>query len=177
MYEKFGKLSLEGLNAKAEELVNSGDMDGLRDLAEENGLRDVVDIDMYVGGETDRLCEDVMDAAMARIELEADDLGAEEIMGDWADYIKSLVMEHEKVAEQVMNPEKSFIGCVGVLAAYSITHAEPVPQEIIKAMDAAVTDAQLKKLGLQRNHLRYTKIGMPGIGTAKKLIRGYYAEA
>ena len=175
MYEKFGKLSLEGLNAKAEELVNRGDMDGLRELAAENGLGELVD--MYAEGETDRLCEDVMDAAMARIELEADDLGAEEIMGDWADYIKSLVMEHEKVAEQVMNPEKSFIGCVGVLAAYSITHAEPVPQEIIKAMDAAVTDAQLKKLGLQRNHLRYTKIGMPGIGTAKKLIRGYYAEA
>ena len=175
MYEKFGKLSLEGLNAKGEELVNSGDMDGLRELAAENGLGELVD--MYAEGETDRLCEDVMDAAMARIDLEADDLGAEEIMGDWADYIRSLVMEHEEVAVQVMDPKKSFIGCVGVLAAYSITHAEPVPQEIIKAMDAAVTDAQLKKLGLQRNHLRYTKIGMPGIGTAKKLIRGYYAEA
>ena len=174
MYDSFGKLSLEGLNAKAEELVNSGDMDGLRDLANENGLGELAD--MYAEGESDWLCEDVMDAAMARIDIEADDLGAEEIMGDWADYIRSLVMENEEVADQVMNPKKSFKGCVGKLAAFAITHAEPLDPDIIKSMDKAVSDGQLSKLGLQRAHLQYTKIGMPGIGTAKKIIREYYAE-
>lgn len=174
MYERFGKLSIEGLNAKAEELVNGGDMDGLRELAAENGLGELVD--MYAEGETDRLCEDVMDAALARLDLEADDLGAEELMGDWVDYLRSLVVESKTFAKEIMNPGKSLKGCIGRLAIWSITHAEPLDPEIIKEMWSAVTDAQLKKLHMQRSHLDYTKIGMPGIGTAKKLIREYYTE-
>lgn len=174
MYETYGKLSLEGLNTKAEELMNAGDEDGVRSLAAENGLGEFVD--MYIKGETDYLCEDVMDAAMARLALEADDLGAEELMGDWVDYLNSLVMENEEFAEKIMNPEKSLKGCIGKLAVWSITHAEPLDKEIIEEMKAAVTDAQLKKLHMQRSHLDYTKIGMPGVGTAKKLIREYYGE-
>ena len=53
-------------------------------------------------------------------------------------------------------------------------HAEPAPPEVIKAIDKAVTDAQLQKLHMERRHVQWTKIGMPGIGTAKKLIREYY---
>lgn len=174
MYDTYGKLSLEGLNAKAEELLNSGDVDGMYELARENMLESLAD--MYNEGETDYLCEDVMDAAMARLDLEADDLGAEELMGDWVDYLRSLVMENEDFAEKIMNPEKSLKGCVGVLAAWSITHAEPLDPDIIKAMDKAVTDTQLKKLKMQRSWIQYTKIGMPGMGTAKKLIREYYGE-
>ncbi|MGX8704286.1 MAG: hypothetical protein ACSW8H_07550 [bacterium] len=174
MFEKFGKMDLCGLNSKAEELLNAGETQEVRDLAAENGLADYAEA--YIDGETDYLCEDVMDAALARIDLEADDLGAEEIMGDWADYIRSLIVDSDEFTEKVMQPEKSFKGCVGVLAGYSITHAEPLDQDIIKAMDKAVTDAQLKKLGLQRSHLKYTKIGMPGIATAKRLIREYYEE-
>ena len=52
--------------------------------------------------------------------------------------------------------------------------AGTAPSEVIKAIDKAVTDAQLKKLHMERRHVQWTKIGMPGIGTAKKLIREYY---
>ena len=97
-------------------------------------------------------------------------------MGDWADYIRSLVLDNEDIARAVMDRERSFIGCVGKLAVYSIMHAEPAPPEIIKAMKDAVTDAQLKKLHMEKRHIEYTKIGMPGMGTAKRLIREYYGE-
>jgi hypothetical protein len=157
------------------ELANEGDEVALGRLAAENGIP-MDSVKAYMNMESDYLCEDVTDAALGRIDIEADDIGAEEIMGDWADYIRSLIMDKEEFARKVMNPKKSFIGCVGQLAVYSVMHAEPVPKEIINAMKAAVTDAQLKKLHLEKRHLDYTKIGMPGIGTAKRIIRSYYEE-
>ena len=172
MYDNYGKMTLEGINAKAEELANAGDLDGLGILARENGIGWMAQ--PYADGESDYLCEDITDAALARIDIEADDLGAEEIMGDWADYVRALVMDSEDVANAVMNPKKSLVGCIGGLAAYGIMHAEPAPPEIIEAIDKAVTPTQLKKLHMDRRHIQYTKIGMPGIGTAKKLIREYY---
>ena len=175
MYDEFGKMDLFGINRKAEELANAGDNDAVYRLAKENGLPEDL-ASMYIEGETDYLCEDVTDAALGRIDIEADDIGAEEIMGDWADYIRALVLDNEDIARAVMDRERSFIGCVGKLAVYSIMHAEPVAPEIIKEMKAAVTGVQLKKLNMQKNHLDYTKIGMPGMGTAKRLIREYYGE-
>lgn len=176
MFDEFGRMDLDGINARAEELANAGNGDGVRQLAGENGLPDDL-VTAYLEGDTDYLCEDVTDAALGRIDIEADDLGAEEIMGDWADYVRALVMDSEKMAAAVMDPGKSFAGCVGTLAAWSIMHAEPAPSEVIKAIDKAVTDAQLKKLHMERRHVQWTKIGMPGIGTAKKLIREYYGGA
>lgn len=173
MFDTYGKLSLEELNQKAEELINAGDEVGLHRLAKENGIQKEIE-QIYVDGDSDYLCEDAVDAALARIDIEADDIGAEEIMGDWADYVRSLIMDSEEMAEKVMDPEKSFAGCVGTLAAWSIMHAEPAPPEVIKVIDKAVTDAQLQKLHMERRHVQWTKIGMPGIGTAKKLIREYY---
>ena len=175
MYDEFGKMDLDGINTRAEELANAGDNDAVYRLAKENGLPEDL-ASMYIEGETDYLCEDVTDAALGRIDIEADDIGAEEIMGDWADYIRSLIMDRESVALAVMDPKKSFVDCVGKLTVYSMMHAEPAPPEIIKEMKAAVTDVQLKKLNMQKNHLDYTKIGMPGMGTAKRLIREYYGE-
>lgn len=173
MYEEFGRLSFDQLNEMAEKLANQGDEDALRRLAAENRI-DNLNVKLYLEGDTDALCEDILDAALSRLDVETDDLGAEEIMGDWADYIRSLVMDEEGMAEKVMDSGKTFKGCVGTLAAWSICHAEPLDKEIIKAMEHAVSDAQLKKLGMQRNHLQYTKLGIPGMGTAKRLIREYY---
>lgn len=175
MFDEFGKLTLDELNAKAEELSNEGDEVALGRLAAENGIP-MDYVKAYMNMESDYFCEDVTDAALGRIDIEADDIGAEEIMGDWADYIRSLIMDKEEFARAVMNPEKSFAGCVGTLAAWSIMHAEPAPPEVIKAIDKAVTDAQLKKLHMERRHVQWTKIGMPGIGTAKRIIRSYYEE-
>ena len=176
MYDEFGKMDLNGINAKAEELANAGDNEAVIRLAKENGIPEEL-ASMYIEGETYYMCENVTDAALCRIDVEADNIiGAEEIMGDWADYIRSLIMDRESVALAVMDPKKSFVDCVGKLTVYSIMHAEPAPPEIIKAMKDAVTDTQLKKLHMEKRHIEYTKIGMPGMGTAKRLIREYYGE-
>lgn len=175
MFEEFGRMSLADINRKAEELANKGDEEGLRRLASENRIPDELTT-RYACGDEFYLCEDEQYAAALRIEIEADDLGAEEIMGDWVDYINRLIDEEDGVAENVMNPKKSLKGCIGELAAYSITHAEPLDKDIIKAIDKAVTDAQLKKLHMERRHLQYTKIGTPGLRTAKKIIRDYYGR-
>lgn len=176
MYDEFGKMTLKDINRKAEELINAADEEAVKRLAKENGIP-VEYVTTYLDGESDELCNDVIDAAIARIDIEADDIGAEEIMEDWANYVRSLVMDREEIAHAVMNPEKSIAGCFGTLAAWSIMHAEPAPPEVIEAIDKAVTDAQLKKLHMERRHVQWTKIGMPGIGTAKRLIRAYYEEA
>lgn len=176
MFEKYGEFdSAEEINAKAEELFNAGDGEGLRELARENGLPEEV-AELYASGDLPCLTDAVM-AADGKIIVEAADLGAEGIMEDWVDYIRACIAEDEGMALDVRRKGKSLVGCFGRLAAHALVHAENIPPEVIDAMGKAVTDEQLKKLGVQRQWLKYTKFGVPNMRTAKGIIRDYYGEA
>lgn len=73
LYEKFGEFdSSAEINRKAEELFNSGDLDGLRNLACENGIPDDF-TEMYIEGEIEQLCDDQV-AAVGKIDMEIDEI-------------------------------------------------------------------------------------------------------
>lgn len=176
MFETYGNFdSAEEINAKAEELFNAGDTDGIMELARENGLPEEY-AEMYIGGEMPAIC-DAQAAADGKINLEADALGAEGIMEDWVTYIRDMAFDSEEMARGVRRRDKSLVEAFGRLAAHAMTHAETLPPEVIEAMGKAVTDEQLKKLGVQRQWLKYTKFGVPSMRTAKEIIRAYYREA
>ena len=158
MYEIFGEMdSAEELNAAAEGLKKEGDKENLYKLAEENGI-DSGFADMYLGGVTENLCCDAATAAIGKIEAEAAELKPVEIMADWTEYIKTLCEGNEEFARAVRRKKKSLKGCIGSLLAWSFKERYKVDKDIIKA---AVINVSVE-------------MGIPGMGTAKRLIKEYY---
>lgn len=158
MFDKFGEFdSFEELNKAAEGLKGEGDIDSLNALAEENGLtkEDVTD---YLDGIMPELCT-VTTAAIGKLEVEKKDLKISEIVQDWYDYIISELMEDKGLAAAVRRKGKSLIGCIGALLKWSYSNKYEVDNRIIKASGISVSGVEM---------------GIPGMATAKNLIRGYY---
>ena len=159
MFEKFGNMdTCEEINELAGNLRKEGDTDSIRALAEENGIDSEI-ADMFISGELEGLC-DYNTAAWGKLEIEARGLKTAEIINDWVDYIKSVCTEDEEMARGVRNSQKSLKGCIAALLKWSYDHATPIDKEITQA--AGIT--------------RQCSLGMPGMGTAKRLIRQYYKE-
>ncbi|MCM1057912.1 MAG: hypothetical protein NC517_09930 [Firmicutes bacterium] len=157
MYERFGEFnSAEEINETAVNLRKEGDAESIRILARENGIDEEV-AEIFISGDIIYLC-DLMSAATGKIEVEAAELKAKEIMADWADYIKVRCFEDENMARAVRSKDKSLKGCIGELLKWSFKNQRTVDSEIMKA--AGVSG-------------RCT-LGIPGMGTAKQIITEYY---
>lgn len=158
MYDIFGEMdSAEEINAAAEGLKNEGDKKNLLKLAAENGI-DSAFVDMYLDGTMEELCCDAATAALGKIEVEAAVLNPVEIMADWVEYIKTLCGDDVEFARAVRRKEKSLIGCIGSLLKWSYKTRYKIDREIVKAAGISIS----------------VEMGIPGMGTAKKLIREYY---
>ena len=159
MYEVFGEFnSAEEINKAAEGLKNEGDIENLYKLAEENGI-DRSFAEMYVQGAMPFLC-DVAMAAAGKIAVEEGELKPKELIADWVEYIKSSCMEDDALALGVRKKGKTLKGCIGELLKWSFKNAYSVDKDIVKAAEVKAT----------------VKMGIPGMGTAKKLIREYYTK-
>lgn len=158
MFDRFGEFdSAEEINETAVNLRKEGDTESIKILAKENGIDDDV-AEVFIEGSLLYLCDN-MTAAIGKIDIEAQDLKVKEIMADWADYIKARCFEDENMAKAVRRKDKSLKGCIAALLTWSFKNQIPVDKDIMK--EAGV------KAG------RCT-LGIPGIGTAKKIITGYY---
>lgn len=161
MFEIFGEMdSAEEINAAAEGLKNEGDRENLYRLAEENGI-DSVFVDMYLDGASEKFCCDAATAAIGKVEAEEKELKPVEIVADWTEYIKTLCEDSEEFACAVRRKGKSLKGCIGGLLGWSFKARYKVDRDIIKA--AGINMA--------------VEMGIPGMGTAKRLIREYYLGA
>ncbi len=159
MYEIFGEMdSAEELNTAANGLKNEGDKENLYKLAEENGI-DSGFVGMYLDGTIENLCCDVATAARGKIEVESAELKPVELIADWVEYMKSLCYDNEEFARAVRRKGKSLKGCIGSLLGWSFKARYKIEKDIIKA--AGINNASVE-------------MGIPGMGTAKKLIKEYY---
>lgn len=158
MYDIFGEFdSADEINASAEGLFNEGDYENIKVLAKENGIeKDFVE--MYLAGDIPVLC-DTTSAALGKLEVEASELKPVEIMEDWLEYIKMCCADEAEMAKAVRAKDKSLKGCMASLLAWSFKARYKVDAEIVKQA----------KIGSAR-----VEIGIPGMGTAKHLIREYY---
>lgn len=158
MFDKFGEMGSAGeINDLAANLLKEADTDSIRILAKENGLE--ADIaDMYITGEITELCDDTM-AAVGKIEVESAELKPPEIMQDWIEYVKGQCMESEEMAKAVRSKGKTIKGMIGQLLKWGFSHQYNIDKDIMAAA------------GVNANKCT---LGIPGMGTAKKIIRDYY---
>lgn len=158
MYDRFGEFnSAEEINETAVNLRKEGDRESIKILAKENGIDEDV-AEAFLDGDLIYLC-DVMSAAIGKIDVEAADMKAKEIMADWADYIKARCFEDENMAIAVRRKEKSLKGCIGKLLSWSFKNQIPIDKDIMKAAGVSASRCTL---------------GIPGMGTAKQIITKYY---
>ena len=158
MFEKFGEFdSCEEINELAINLSNEGDMDNIYALAQENGIPWEI-AEMFITGDVPEIC-DAMTAAIGKIDVECVTLKPEEIMADWVEYIKACCFDHEEMARAVRQKGKSLEGCIAELLKWSFGHQKEIDKQILQA--AKVTTGRVT-------------LGIPGMATAKQIIRNYY---
>lgn len=158
MFDKFGEFdSWEEINKAAEGQKEEGDKKALAEIAIENGF-DKEDAEDYFNGATDSLCTPLM-AAMGKLQIEEKDLKPENIMQDWLSYIRYLCGDDPEMQLAVRKKGKSLRGCIGKLLGWSFEHQKEIDKDIIKA-----AGVKAKRVTL----------GIPGMGTAHKLIKEYY---
>ena len=158
MYDKFGEMSsYTEINELAENLMNEGDIESLREMAKENGIPEDF-VELYLEGEIPNLC-DVLTAVVGKLEVEAADLKLTGLMQDWVEYIKGLCMESEMIAHQVREKGKSLKGCMAVLLKYSFENRVTVDKKIVQ------------EAGIKAGRVDF---GIPGMAEAKKMIKDYY---
>ena len=160
MFDKFGEFdSVKEINELAINLRKEGDRESLNILAKENGI-DLEIAEAFLDGDIDFLC-DAMAAAIGKLEVEAAELKPVEIMADWGEYIKGRCLEDDGLAVAIRKKGKSLKGAIAALLMWSFKHQQNVDKGILKAAGVSVGRCTL---------------GIPGMGTAKKLITEYYMD-
>lgn len=160
MFERFGEFdTVEEINKLAENLFNEGDMQSIKELAEENGIGEEY-VEMFVNGDIPILA-DAMTAALGKIEIEEAELKPKAIMVDWIEYIRGQIMESEDMAKAVRQKGKSIKKCIAELLKWSFANQIDIDKDIVKA--AGVTAQKVT-------------LGIPGMAEAQKIIRDYYGE-
>lgn len=161
MFEKYGEFdSYEEINRAAAAQLEEGDTEAIYAIAEENGI-DREDAEDYIDGDAAELVTALM-AAQGKLKIETAELQPKEIMADWLDYIQIQCFEDQEMRLAVRRKGKSLKECIGKLVKWSLDHAEAVDKDIIKAA------------GLPSWAQNGCKLGIPGMGTAKQLIKEYY---
>ena len=158
MFDKFGEFdSWEEINKAAEGQKAEGDEEALLILAKENGI-DKEDAEDYFDGAIQELCTPLT-AAFGKLDVENEDLKPKDIMDDWYKYIMTLVAADEQMAIAVRKKGKSLKGCIAKLLKWSFEHQQKVDKDILQA--AGVSASKVTN-------------GIPGMGTAHKIIKEYY---
>ena len=158
MFDKFGEMgSAAEINELAGNLKAEGDTKSVKLLASENGIDEEV-ANAYIEGIIPVLCDE-MSAALGKLNVEAKEVKAEELISDWCEYIRQRCFEEPAMAAAVRSKEKSLNGCIASLLKWSFGHQRPVDSKILKAA------------GVNAGRVTF---GIPGMATAKKLISEYY---
>lgn len=157
MEKKFGTFkTITELNRAADAQKAEGDLEALYALAEENGLdKDVVDEYLEMD------CEFVsrIDAAYGKLNMEMKEIRTDEIITDWIDYIRQCCLEVAGFCDRVFDPDKTLEGCIAEIMKWSFANAYDIDEKICKAAGVS----------------QKVKMGIPGMRTAKRLIREYYS--
>lgn len=160
MFDKFGEFdTYEELNKAADGQKTQGDIEALKELAAENGI-DLGDVEDYVDGVIPELCT-AKTAALGKLAVEIADIKASEIVQDWIDYIQTSAIEDLQMSVAIRKKGKSLIGCIGAMLKWSYSARYKVDGRIIKASGLNISGVEM---------------GIPGMASAKKIIREYYME-
>lgn len=178
MFDTYGEFNtFEEINEKADEMFNDATVDSgeIMEMARENGIPDDY-VSAYLEGELPFIC-DAASAAVGKIEIEREEIAIEGLLEDWISYIEAECQEDEDLARAVRSKGKSLAGCIAELLFWSLRNQKTVDGDIMAIVERRVKEEKIdlkKETGIEPGWLKYTKIGFPGMGRAKKLIRQYY---
>ena len=177
MFAKFGEFgSAEEINQKAEELFNSGDINGIRALASENGIPSEY-AEAYCEGDLPVLC-DALTAAVGKLDMEEEEIVMVGVMEDWLNYIQAQCMEDEQMAIAVRKKDRNLVDCLGKILLWSLTNQKKVDKSVLASAEKLIKkqNVNLRLYGMEPRYLQYTSIGIPSMSTARQLIREYYLQ-
>lgn len=158
MFELFGNFNTaQELNDTANGLRREQDYESIKKLAEENGIDEEI-AEAFIDGDVLYIC-DVATAAIGKLEVEKKALDCAEIMEDWVSYIEAECFENDQMAIAVRDSKKGLANCIAKLLTWGFKHQHEISKDIMKAANV--------------NAGRVT-LGIPGMGTAKQIIREYY---
>lgn len=178
MFNEFGEFdSYVEINEKADEMFNDVNVDSemILELAKENGIPEEY-AQLYLNAETPYLC-DAASAAVGKIEIEREETALEGLLEDWISYIEAECMEDDELAMAVRRRDKSLKGCIAEIVLYSLLHQKTVDKDIMQIVQDRIREEKIdlkKETGIEPRWLQYTKMGYPGMGRVKKMIRQYY---
>lgn len=168
MFEKFGEFdSAEEINAKAAKLLAEGDMDGIRDLAAENGLMPE-DAEDYMGGAFPQLATPVM-AAEGKLTAEGKALDLGGILETWRMLILELCAGDRQMCTAVRKRGKNLKDCIAMLVKFSFENK-------VRVSDAIVDAVEVSRNGKTEPMRKPLYLGVPNNAQAKQLIRDYYLK-
>lgn len=123
LFDKYGEFgSVEELNQAAAGLREEGDIEGLKELARENGI-DPYEVEDYVDGVSDELATQITAAlGRMRVELETLEGSAEVMCRFYSVFAISATMENEEVAKGIMKKGARLKGIYDALYAYAMKH-------------------------------------------------------
>ena len=177
MFARFGEFgSAEEINQKAEELFNAGDLDGIQELASENGIPSEF-AEAYCRGDIPALC-DALTAAVGKLDMEEQEIVMVGVMEDWLNYIQAQCMEDEQMAIAVRKKGRNLVDCLGKILLWSLTNQKKVDKSVLASAEKLIKkqNVNLRQYGMEPRYLQYTSIGIPNMSTARQLIREYYLQ-
>ncbi len=158
MFERFGEFdSAKEINDTAVNLRREGDKESLIVLAKENGIDEGI-VELFLDGTLLYLCDD-MSAAVGKLDVEKKEIDCAEIIEDWMEYIRDMCFKDVEFAQAMRSKKKNLKDCIGEILKWSFKNQHPVDSSLMKA--AGVTAGRCT-------------LGIPGMATAKKIIREYY---
>lgn len=163
MFEKFGEFdSAEEMNRAAAAQKAEGDKEALLALAKENGI-DLEDAKDYWEGHVDSLCT-VRSAALAKLELEQEDLKLSGVLKDWVAEIADMAIGDDALAAGIRRKGKSLAEYIARTAEEGFNHRCVVDPRIVNLTKEVRRVAGGHEFA----------IGIPDRRTRKKLILDYY---
>jgi len=125
LFAKFGEFdSVEELNRAAAGLREEGDVDGLKELAKENGI-DPFEVEDYIDGMSEELATPIT-AALGRMEVELDTLDGQikNICLFYSIFVNALLTESKEVAKGIMKKGARLKGIYDAIYAYARKHQQ-----------------------------------------------------
>jgi hypothetical protein len=163
MFETYGEFdSVEELNAKAAELKDAGDEEGLETLAVENGL-DKEDAEDYWDDCADTLATPLQ-AAAGKLRKEEKELKLSGTLSDWTNELVDMCSCDIAFASAVRKKEKDLAGYIALTADTGYKNRCVVEKKIVEKT------VEVKKVIGSHEF----SIGIPDKATRRKLAREYY---
>lgn len=168
MFEKYGEFdSAEELNAKAKELLESGDGQQILELAEENGI-EKEEAEDYIDGYTPEFANTLM-AAQGKLNVESEHLELKGVLTDWKDAVAQMCIDDKELRVAVRKKGKSLKECIAKIIEFSFDKKEPVSKEIL-------AETWVNHNGKREKFKGDLYLGFPNAAETKKLVKKYYLE-